>query len=549
MVRIEIRFLTGRYHATPWDSHVNEGDVEWPPSPWRLLRALIATGYQKLGWTEIPDAGRELLESLAGTTPAYRLPPAVSAHTRHYMPIPKGRSESTTKVLDTFVHVGRDLPLGVAWPASLGESATQLLDQLLANLTYLGRAEGWASARRVQAWTDEGAVSCSTERPRELCTPRRLLMVDAADTYAAWRTAQVEHARERRLAELRALDEKKGKEPRSKLGKSDTQRIEASFPADLVEALQARTGDLRGAGWTQPPGTRWVTVWRPERAMRAAEPTMRHTAGQALPTMALLALYSDSKSGSTLPPTTDAVRRAEMLHDAIVRNAAKGAGPRALEVLTGTRDGEPLQEGHQHLHVLPMSLDDARGRRLDHVLLWAPAGFDDDAQDAILGVRRTYAKDLPPASVRCVGVSDGPVMASLVPVTRRSRHWRSLSPYVPARYLKRGGRNSLAGQIRHELISRGFSEPAEIQVAVRVTGRGDEWVDAATWRADQSPPLSSRFRHFRIERGKRWRSPRQRLRLDIRIGFSEPVEGPISLGYASHFGLGLFGPVQSPRQL
>jgi len=43
MPLIELRFPAGRYHATPWGSHVNEGAVEWPPSPWRLLRALIAT--------------------------------------------------------------------------------------------------------------------------------------------------------------------------------------------------------------------------------------------------------------------------------------------------------------------------------------------------------------------------------------------------------------------------------------------------------------------------------------------------------------------------
>src|SRR5437867_3663314 len=45
-----LRFPGRRYHATPWGHHVNEGLIEWPPSPWRLLRALLATGYTKLGW-------------------------------------------------------------------------------------------------------------------------------------------------------------------------------------------------------------------------------------------------------------------------------------------------------------------------------------------------------------------------------------------------------------------------------------------------------------------------------------------------------------------
>ena len=47
MIIIEIGFLAGKFHATPWDRHVNEGIEEWPPSPWRILRALISTWHQK----------------------------------------------------------------------------------------------------------------------------------------------------------------------------------------------------------------------------------------------------------------------------------------------------------------------------------------------------------------------------------------------------------------------------------------------------------------------------------------------------------------------
>ena len=53
MIAIRLRFLTGRFHATPWGHHVNEGVVEWPPSPWRLLRALVATFYRAR-----PEGGR-----------------------------------------------------------------------------------------------------------------------------------------------------------------------------------------------------------------------------------------------------------------------------------------------------------------------------------------------------------------------------------------------------------------------------------------------------------------------------------------------------------
>ena len=50
MPTLLLRFPGRRYHATPWGHHVNEGLIEWPPSPWRLLRALLATGYAKCHW-------------------------------------------------------------------------------------------------------------------------------------------------------------------------------------------------------------------------------------------------------------------------------------------------------------------------------------------------------------------------------------------------------------------------------------------------------------------------------------------------------------------
>src|SRR5439155_14889775 len=52
---ISIRFLTGRAHLHPWQTHHSEGRVEWPPSPWRLLRALVAVAGRGLTTLPFPD--------------------------------------------------------------------------------------------------------------------------------------------------------------------------------------------------------------------------------------------------------------------------------------------------------------------------------------------------------------------------------------------------------------------------------------------------------------------------------------------------------------
>ena len=107
MPTLRLRFPGGRYHATPWGHHVNEGLIEWPPSPWRLLGA-DRVWLLNQRWTEIPPLAQQLIEKLAGTLPSYRLPEASAAHSRHFMPVgvlDKGR-EQTTLVFDTWANVG-----------------------------------------------------------------------------------------------------------------------------------------------------------------------------------------------------------------------------------------------------------------------------------------------------------------------------------------------------------------------------------------------------------------------------------------------------------
>jgi CRISPR-associated protein Csb2 len=83
-VVIKLTFLGGRYHATPWGRHVNEGVPEWPPSPWRLLRALVAVWKRTCPHLEVASVKR-VLEELVHP-PLFHLPPHCVAHTRHYMP-------------------------------------------------------------------------------------------------------------------------------------------------------------------------------------------------------------------------------------------------------------------------------------------------------------------------------------------------------------------------------------------------------------------------------------------------------------------------------
>jgi CRISPR-associated protein Csb2 len=146
VIGIELTFLAGRYHATPWDAHVNEGVIEWPPSPWRILRALIATCHLKAQDRVSQEILEKLVAALSEELPSYALPAhSAGFHTRHYMPL---FSHKTTKVFDTFLHLPEGERVVVAWPTTtLDEGLASALGCLVERLGYLGRAEAWVEAR------------------------------------------------------------------------------------------------------------------------------------------------------------------------------------------------------------------------------------------------------------------------------------------------------------------------------------------------------------------------------------------------------------------
>ena len=146
MLAIQFDFTANRYHATQWGRHVNEGVLEWPPSPWRILRAIVATWRRTL--PDLPeDRVVPLLEQLASEHPHYRLPPASTGHTRHYMPYNEGIRERTTLVIDSFVAIQPAEPVVALWPGiELDQRQTGDLTAILRNMPYLGRAESWVDA-------------------------------------------------------------------------------------------------------------------------------------------------------------------------------------------------------------------------------------------------------------------------------------------------------------------------------------------------------------------------------------------------------------------
>ncbi len=531
MPTLVLRFPAGRYHATPWGHHVNEGLVEWPPSPWRLMRALMACGYATQHWTHVPPAGRRLLEALAGTLPRYRLPPACVAHSRHFMPIgvlEKGK-EKTTLVFDAWADVG-DGTLAVRWYCGLDDEASALFAVLAHHLGYVGRSESWVEAVAISddAELPEGADSyphVDGHRPDRGWEQVSLVAPEDAATYEVWRAGCVAQA-------LEALPVPQGKRAIPKKLEKDRAAAVAPYPVDLVDALQRDTAWWKAQRWSQPPGSRRVLYWRRADALSVGMPALAVRKSPAPVTTMLLALTTPSGSRSALPVVGRTLPQAELLHRALVARAGRGARVDCPELTGRDTTGTPLI-GHRHAHVLPVDLDG--DGHLDHVVLHAPMGLGADAQRAVRALKRTWTKggvgELHVAMAGQGAIDDlrampAPLDIGIVAVLGArdgSRVWSSATPLVLPRHQKARGANTLTGQINSELASRGL--PPAV-------------VDVLPWRDD-----TLHLRHAVRVRRFPAKPPPVDAAFAVRLVFDVPVNGPISIGYGSHFGLGLFAAV------
>ena len=525
MPTVSLRFPGGRYHATPWGYHVNEGLIEWPPSPWRLLRAIIACGFSTQGWDQVPAEANVLIETLASVFPSYRVPAASVAHSRHYMPVgalDKGL-EKTTLVFDTWANVGDGL-LRIHWPCVLDTGEIGLLRDLISNLGYLGRSESWVEAELTSDDRGEwNATPCIDGERRgrgweqvSLMAPLRPIEFDA------WRGDQVDSA-------LSLLPLPEGKKKISAKLRDAREKAEAPFPADLLSCLTKDTAWWKAFGWSQPPGSQRVLYWRHSDALEVGVPTKPKVGSSSPVTTMLLAITTASGNLAALPPVSRTLPQAELFHRAIVGRLGEGHRVNCPELTGKDLNDKPLQNHHRHAHTLPLDLDG--DGHIDHILIHAAMGLRDSAQLAIRGLRRTWGKgkagDLQLAVVGSgsaatfIGLNGkwGQAYEKLVALPEGTLAWRSRTPLVLPRFLKLRGKNSLLGQVNSELASRNL--PLASAVAIDVE-------------------LTKKLRHFVRRRKHGGSDPPLDQGYGVRITFSEPVSGPLVLGYGSHFGLGLF---------
>lgn len=534
MIGLAFSFPGGRFHATPWGRHVNEAAPEWPPSPWRILRAMIATWKRKLDndavcTTPIVEG---LIRKLAGP-PMFVLPPATLGHTRHFMPWFKKGPADRTLIFDGFVVLDKIQPVICLWPdQALDPQEALVIDKIISNMGFLGRSESWVEARLLSEAAAELAFNDVNCRPvvenydRSKFNTVRVLCADS----------------------LAAFDNECTPKHTRIEGKGKTKRSITTPVYDPDWHLCMETLALHENRWSDPPGSLWAIYWRRKDCFAVQPRRLKTSPERSRPTMARFAI-----DASVLPLVEDTLRIAESARRTAMglfrrieeKRLYQGDMPKDAElprsrVFSGKDEqGTPLS-GHSHAYYLPTD-EDGDGR-IDHLTIVASMGFDPAEVKALDSMVRLKRDDGDPLNLMLIAF--GQSSEILAPkVTGPSSVWISATPFIATRFPKARGRKkdptellgpenqrAFARQVLIEEIQRAYpdvSEPVKVEYLNQEHRCG----------AHGLRPIQ--FKRYRQKRGD---DGGRRPAGVFRIVFPEAVNCPICLGHSSHFGLGLFVP-------
>ena len=489
MLAIKFTFTANRYHATQWGRHVNEGVLEWPPSPWRILRSMVAT-WRRTRPDLAPDQVAPILEALTSERPKFKLPVASTGHTRHYMPYNEGSGERTTLVIDSFAAIKPQDPLYALWPnVELTAQQWEHLDSILRNMPYLGRAESWVEAELAPDFPG------------------------AANSFPI---------------ETGAIPE----------GNWDIVRTLIPRPSISLKDLEVETSELRRNGRIDPEGAEWWAYVRKRDCLTEfRRPALRPPdPGEGAPVVRF------ALAGKVLPMAFDTLRWGELARRSAMSQYGRQNGRSTSPTLSGKDAGGTRLKGHKHTFYLPTD-EDGDGR-LDHLTVWTPGGLTAREFQAVASMTRLNpGGHREPLQLAYQSHGEARDFADVSPLFASSKRWRSLTPYVLPRHIKYRGLKDETGQ---KTVIDSPEEQIAWEVSLRWPNSSNlvraEYHNQRDYIAPMRAGRSGRFRPFNFFKDRQGGGSSGGGMFNFDLEFLNPVDGPVVLGFACHQGLGIFIP-------
>lgn len=446
MICIKVRMLTGRYHATPWGRNANEGVPEWPPSIFRLSRALYDVWKRKF-----PDVDRaameRILSTLASERPEYWLPPATSSHLRVYMhENSMTKPWSRQKIFDPFIVLAPQDELCIVWRSSSLKEDEPILDSMLRSINYLGRSETWCEMR-LGKW--DRAANC---RPESNST--------TSDGSVRIRVAGL-------------------------LPPSDFIPVTGAKKGRLswIDSLALSSKDLEKMGLDAPPSLQFHDyLLEPEYLRKRSIP-------KSPPSEVREVIYQ--MEAKMMVPVGQGVKLAERVRSKLMGTHARiiGDPTKVSPKFSGKDpDGAPLQ-GHVHCYICP--LDRNADGFIDHLSVRCGEPFTKEELIALNRLERlTWAggQEVLFTPIRSEEGTD-----------QRARTMVSATPYVSPRHYRKGRGDFmewLVSEVRRDLSEAGMPQPRGIEPLSSLrTSRGEvQWFEFVRSRKNEMPRYGYGFR-------------------------------------------------------
>lgn len=498
MVRITIRFPLGVYHARSATS--SSDDAEWPPSPLRLLGALLAAAHG--GASKDVEDDRALLQRFCDAPAPVVVAPADDEVTRlrgatrwaprNYVtgPIsPRDLGRTRAPVSKAGVAVG-DRPVAFVWPdLDLAPPELRRLERLGTEVTYVGTSRSPAIVE-VDTPSDDPDPGTAWAPIGRGASPRAGSVSVRVPDRATIATFDL---REQARRSSTARAQNAGMVPGIPIGREipyaygSTAQTEPLDPEWWGEMIVLPIDQRRSEVMPKAAATYLMT-----RAFRVA----------------LLGAFDEPGRPGEAPPILTA--RGAEAHCAVIPLPAvwgRGGDGRVLGVAVVL----------PHRRRAP-DVDEQRARVADGLKALLADGTDQPQRYVkIPGAGRLWLTQLDPSSVR---------LTTLRPesYSSASRAWASVTPIVHSHWRKRGA-DALLRQVSTDCHHVGLPAPEAVEI---LRGPGRE--GGASRLVD--------IRHVPND----WRSLIDGPADHLRITFERPVVGPVLLGRARHFGVGLCVP-------
>ncbi|MEM3341521.1 MAG: type I-U CRISPR-associated protein Csb2 [Thermoplasmata archaeon] len=500
---LEQLFLQGRFHATRWNQSPFE-DIygEWPPSPYRLLRALACRWFQYLRETgnsneKLRDS---LLSKLTSSIPKYALPISTwkGKPIKHYQPaelkfkkkkdVPEVKTPERTLVEDHYRVICESDPIYWYWDKiTLEDKEIELLDALLKRILYFGRAESLCVIKRVEKLPDDVAINCELKEKRE-----------GPFTYSPV---------------LIPLP-----------GQFDINTLFIPTCEMINRAIPEKTSWYYAV---LPPASSITPSHEPEIEYNETNLIQFAVGGNVYPTMQNWVKITERFRARVIKKLCVAIKGDESATIHTLNAEEKNK----LKYISGKDEkGQPVH-GHEHPYFILIPDKDGNPTRF---VVWRRTPFTKEETKCILKASLTPRPWETNTSRWFLKFVPLPSKTPPPDAFKEGRIWESAVPFViPAnrhRFRKNGHERS--GETPEKNLKRLLSMDNKTMLLTKMELIKKS--ESILWLNIHRPTSSRRtIGKTRIARPGYW----------FRLEFERPIEGPLILGESCHFGLGLFVPV------